>query len=177
MINRSRVLLVALACLGFSAAPAHPADSGPKEVKLQNLSWTEFQKHLATREGAKWILVDAWATTCGPCKKNFPHLVEMNQKYGPKGLVVVSLSLDDPADAKAVAAAETFLREQKATFTNVLLNEEFGEGYEKLDISAIPAVFLYGPDGKEAKRFTMDDPNNQFTYEQVEKEIAERLKN
>ena len=33
------------------------------------------------------------------------------------------------------------------------------------NINAIPAVFLYGPDGKEVKRFTLDDPNNQFTYE------------
>ena len=42
-------------------------------------------------------------------------------------------------------------------------------------MSAIPAVFLFGPDGKEVKRFTMDDPNNQFTYEQVEKDVAALL--
>lgn len=176
MTIRSRSLFVALALFGLVAAPARSAEPDPAEVKLQSLSWADFQKHLATRDGAKWILVDAWATTCGPCKENFPHLVEMSRKYGPKGLVVISLSLDDPTDAKAVASAEEFLREQQATFTNVLLKEEFGDGYEKLDINGIPAVFLYGPDGKEAKRFTMDDPNDQFTYEQVEKEIAERLK-
>ena len=56
-------------------------------------------------------------------------------------------------------------------FTNVLLNEDYGDGFDKLAISAIPAVFLFGPDGKELKSFTMDDPNNQFTYEQVEKEV------
>ena len=40
-------------------------------------------------------MVDAWATWCGPCKENFPHVVEMHQKYAGKGLAVVSLSLDD----------------------------------------------------------------------------------
>jgi hypothetical protein len=85
---------------------------------------------------------------------------------------VISLSMDDPTDAKAVASAKAFLEEKKAAFTNVLLNEDYGDGFDRLRISAIPAVFLFGPDGKEVKRFTMDDPNNQFTYEQVDKELA-----
>ena len=109
--------------------------------------------------------------------ENFPHLIEMHKKYGAKGLAVVSLSLDDATDEKAVAKAEEFLKEKKATFTNVLLNEDYGDGFDKLDINAIPAVFLYGPDGKEVKRFTMDDPNDQFTYEDVEREIAARMAN
>ena len=50
-----------------------------------------------------------------------------------KGLAVVSLSLDDPTDAKAVAAAEKFLKEKKAVITNVLLDEDYGDGFDKLD--------------------------------------------
>jgi hypothetical protein len=74
-----------------------------------------------------------------------------------------------------VAEAERFLNEKKAPFTNILLDENFGDGFEKLNISAIPAVFIYGPDGKEVKRFTMDDPNNQFTYNEVEKAVVALL--
>ena len=92
-----------------------------------------------------------------------------------KGLAVISLSLDDPTDKAAVAEAEKFLKDKKAAFTNVLLDENFGDGFEKLNINAIPAVFIYGPDGKEVKRFTMDDPNNQFTYDEVEKAIVALL--
>ena len=50
-----------------------------------------------------------------------------------------------------------------------------GIGFEKLNVSAIPAVFLFGPDGKEVKRFTLDDTENQFTYEEVEKVVAALL--
>ena len=50
-----------------------------------------------------------------------------------------------------------------------------GDGFEKLNIGAIPAVFVFGPDGKEVKRFTMDDPNNQFTYDEVEKAVVALL--
>jgi len=171
-----RLALLSLACLAIvlaSALASLPTFAGEKhEVKLELLKWTEFQKRLASPKPAKYTLVDAWATTCAPCKENFPHLVEMHRKYGPKGLAVISLSMDDPTDAKAVASAKAFLEEKKAAFTNVLLNEDYGDGFDKLRISAIPAVFLFGPDGKEVKRFTMDDPNNQFTYEQVDKELT-----
>ena len=143
-------------------------------VKLERLNWSQFRQRLANPK-VKYTIVDAWSTTCGPCKENFPHVVEMHRKYGPKGLAVISLSLDDPSDKAAVAEAERFLKEKKAPFTNILLDESFGEGFEKLNINAIPAVFIYGPDGKEVKRFTMDDPNNQFTYDEVEKAVAALL--
>lgn len=170
MIRLSALFTLCLLGLAVSSTPA--AD---KAVSLQRLTWDDFTKYLESNKDAKYILVDAWATTCAPCKENFPHLVEMYEKFGSKGLAVVSLSLDDPEDDKAIADAEKFLIEKKAVFTNVLLNEEFGAGFDKLDIGSIPAVFLYGPDGKELKRFTMDDPNNQFTYEEVEEDVAARL--
>ena len=145
------------------------------DVKLDRLNWNQFQTRLAENKNIKFTVVDAWSTTCGPCKENFPHLVEMHRKYAKQGLAVISLSLDDPTDKAAVAEAEKFLKAQKAPFTNVLLNENFGEGFEKLNINAIPAVFVYGPDGKELRRFTMDDPKNQFTYDEVEKAIIALL--
>jgi thiol-disulfide isomerase/thioredoxin len=143
-------------------------------VKLERLSWSQLQKRLANPQ-AKYTMVDAWSTTCGPCKENFPHVIAMHKKFAPKGLAVISLSLDDPSDKAAVAEAEKFLKEKQAVFTNVLLDESSGDGFEKLNINAIPAVFIFGPDGKEVKRFTMDDPNNQFTYDEVEKAVAHLL--
>jgi len=171
--------LPALALAAVAACAVVPlAKSAPgADVKLEALTFDAFKARLA-RAGSqnfKYTLVDAWSTTCGPCKENFPHLVEMHRKYAGKGLQVVSLSLDDKADAKALDAARKFLREKKATFLNVLLDEEFGVGFEKLDINAIPAVFVFGPDGKLVKRFTMDDPNHQFTYEQVETYVSALL--
>jgi len=166
----------ALGLVGMSLRTGLGADEPPSQaVKLESLKWPAFKERLASIKNARYTLVDAWATTCGPCKENFPHLMEMHRKYGEKGLAVISLSLDDPSDAKAVAAAEKFLQEKKATFTHVLLDESYGDGFDKLNINTIPAVFLFDPSGKEVKRFTMDDPNHQFTYEQVEKEVSALL--
>jgi thiol-disulfide isomerase/thioredoxin len=168
------ILSGGLAVLAGGNTAAPDDSSSPAEVKLDRLTWKQFQQRLVNKK-ARYTIVDAWSTTCGPCKENFPHLVAMHQKYAKQGLAVISLSLDDPSDKSAVAEAEKFLKDKKAAFTNVLLDENFGEGFEKLNIGAIPAVFVYGPDGKEVKRFTMDDPNNQFTYEEVEKAINDLL--
>ncbi|MDG3006213.1 TlpA disulfide reductase family protein [Paludisphaera mucosa] len=175
MIRTTALLTACLVAALAAQAPARAEDPETEAVSLRQLTWADFQKHLASNKDAKWIMVDAWATNCGPCKENFPHVVEMHRKYGPKGLAVISLSLDDIEDVKAVADAEKFLRDNKATFTNVLLKEESGVGFEKLNVGAIPAVFLFGPDGQEVMRFTWDDPNNQFTYDEVEKEVIKRL--
>lgn len=161
--------------IALNSAARSDDSSAPAEVKLERLKWNQFQARLASDKNIKFTLVDAWSTTCGPCKENFPHLVEMHHKYAKKGLAVISLSLDDPSDKAAVVEAEKFLRSKNAGFTNILLDETFGDGFEKLKINAIPAVFVYGPDGKELKRFTLDDPNNQFTYEDVEKTILALL--
>ena len=105
----------AVGLVGMSLRTGLGADEPPSQaVKLESLKWPAFKERLASIKNARYTLVDAWATTCGPCKENFPHLMEMHRKYGDKGLAVISLSLDDPSDAKAVAAAEKFLQEKKA---------------------------------------------------------------
>lgn len=163
--------------LAAAAPSALFADNAPAEsegIALQKKTFAEFQKAVANPD-VKYTVVDVWATTCGPCKENFPHLVAMSKTFKDKGLACVSLSLDDREDTQAQAAALEFLKTKGATFTNILLDEEFGAGYEQLGINAIPAVFVYGPDGKEVKRYTLDDPDSQFTYEQVESDIKALL--
>lgn len=157
-----------------AAAPAADPVESTEGVALIPIQYKDYLAKIAEGK-AKLTLVDAWATWCAPCKENFPHVLEMDQKYASKGLKVISLSMDDPAEPKMVAEAKKFLNEKKSTITNYLLDHPLDEGFEFLNINGIPAVFLFGPDGKEIKRFTMDDPNNQFTYEQVEQEIVKML--
>jgi thiol-disulfide isomerase/thioredoxin len=170
------VVVTERAALESADNPAVRSVEEKDNVTLEKVTYDAFLKRVAANpKKPKFTIVDAWATWCGPCKENFPHVVEMHRKYADKGLAVASISFDDPANAKQVEEAKAFLREQKATCTNFLLDEAEGVGFEKFGVNGIPAVFLYGPDGKELKRFTMDDSRNQFTYDQVEKTVVALL--
>src|SRR5436189_3322802 len=94
---------------------ARPA--GAQEVKLRSVKYGELARLVATQKG-KVVVVDFWATWCGPCKAAFPHLVELHQQYARQGLVVISVSLDDAKDPQTVDEVRAFLRHRKATMTN-----------------------------------------------------------
>lgn len=133
------------------------------EVRLEVVKFRQWKEALQKYRG-KVVVVDVWASWCLPCKQGFPHLVELHKKYAKDGLLCMSVSLDD-TEKRDIALA--FLKSKQATFPNYLLDE--GEkGWDKLDIKSIPAVFVFGRDGKLARRFTGDDPDNQFTYADVE---------
>jgi len=112
-----------------------------------------------------------------PCKKEFPQLVKLHEKYANDDLVVISVSLDDPGDKdkkdnKVRQRKETvleFLEQQKATFTNLILDESQEFWQAKFGFVGPPCVFVFNREGKW-KRFANDDP-----YPEVAKLVAEYL--
>lgn len=122
------------------------------------------------------VLVDFWATYCGPCRKQFPHTVSMSKKYRAAGLVAVSVSCDDPEKEREALA---FLKKSNATFEN--LRSKFGsdeETYTSFDIEggALPHYKLYDRAGKLRHTFGTDpDAEKQFTPEDVEAAVKKLL--
>ena len=89
----------------------------------------------------KVVLVDFWASWCGPCRQSFPWMNDMHTKYHDDGLVIVAVNVDnDPA------AAERFLTDYPARF-HVHFDEDksLARDYE---IVAMPSSFLIGRDGQ-----------------------------
>src|SRR3989442_10327087 len=100
------------------AAPGGPATSScPANAKPANLNFTlkdlnNKDVKLASLKG-KVILLDFWATWCGPCKIEIPWFIEFKNKYGASGLEVVGVVTEDPDMARARA----FAAERKMKYT------------------------------------------------------------
>jgi thiol-disulfide isomerase/thioredoxin len=82
---------------GEDAAAACPANAKKANLKFTVTDMNGEKVTLASFKG-KVIVLDFWATWCGPCKVEIPHFIEFQQKYGAKGLQVVGISVDDPVD-------------------------------------------------------------------------------
>ncbi len=98
-LRNADVSLVALGA-NVEAAQSPACDKNPKAANLNFVLKDSTGKdfNLASHKG-KVILLDFWATWCPPCKVEIPWFVEFQEKYGPKGLIVIGVSVDDPASA------------------------------------------------------------------------------
>lgn len=96
----------------------------------------------------------------------------MHRKYANDGLVALSVTVDDPADAAVRKRALTYLQKQGAAFTNVLL-DEMPELYQtKLKIDGPPCVYIFNRDNRfVVKRDGVGDAG-RIDYEQFEKVIV-----
>jgi len=115
----------------------------PMEISGTLLNGKPFdQKTLA----GKVVLVDFWATWCGPCVAEIPNVLEQYEKYHKDGFEVVGISLDQEREA-----LEKFVAEQKLPWP-ILFEEPKGDGWQHplatfYGISGIPTVVLIGRDG------------------------------
>ncbi|HEX4997195.1 MAG TPA: redoxin family protein [Terriglobia bacterium] len=89
----------------------------------------------------KTVLLDFWATWCGPCKRSLPVLEKLHQQYSPAGLTI--LGVDVGEDRSTVT---TFLKANPMPYP-IALGSEFGI-LTAYSIQVIPTYVLIGPDGK-----------------------------
>lgn len=91
----------------------------------------------------KYVLLEFWASWCGPCKADLPHLKEVYKLYNPAGFDVVSVSVDDKKDAWLKA-----INEFELTWPQVSDLKAFKGDVTKIyGISGVPTCILVGPDG------------------------------
>jgi thiol-disulfide isomerase/thioredoxin len=93
------------------------------------------------------VLVDFWATWCGPCKAALPHLQEIHNMYGDKGVTIVAIAMDN-SGAKIV---RPFVDKQKLSFKVVLPSDEIDRKFG--GIRGLPTTFIIAPDGTVYKRY------------------------
>ena len=127
-----------------------PSAAGPTTAGIQTLEPLDLQKvRLQITEGDhKVTLVNLWATWCVPCRKEFPELLALRDKFGPQGLKLVLISADSELKK---AEAQEFLNEQKVDFTSFYKGNQ---GFEAVDQiypqwnGALPTSVILDKSGK-----------------------------
>lgn len=99
--------------------------------------------HLSSDElKGKVVVVDFWATWCGPCRVEIPGYVDMQEEYEDKGLVIVGISLDQQGPQVVRQFAERFEINYPIVMGDQQIVSAFG------GVEAIPTTFLIDRDGQ-----------------------------
>ena len=176
MIKKVGCIVTLLLSLLVNANQTESVNKKGFELDFTTVNYEQWLDTLTRFEGDV-LVVDMWATWCISCLERFPHMVEMNKEYAGKGVRFISLLLEDPEEPEAIESAKGFLIKQKADFEHYFMNENLMLSFEKLNLLGIPAVFIYGTDGKLYQRLTGDNPNKQFTEKDIKDSIDKLLKN
>ena len=109
-MKRPSLLLLAALLLPVAAAAVGVGESAPS----LRLSTAKGETVALESLRGQVVYVDFWASWCGPCKRSFPWMNELQQRYGDKGFTVVAVNVDKKAED-----AERFLAQTPARFTVV----------------------------------------------------------
>jgi thiol-disulfide isomerase/thioredoxin len=161
--------------------PLAPPTTPQAQISLEVKSWDQTQQLVAAQKG-KVVVVDMWSTWCEPCVREFPNLVKLHRAH-PNAVVCLSFNLDYSGAAGETPesfreAVSEFLNKQGATLQNVISSDATDDVFQRLKLGSIPAVLVYGPDGRLAKRFDNDDGlygEEGFTYEKQIVPLVEQL--
>ncbi len=147
-------------CLTVSGAWA--ADKGIKVGDtFPELSEFQLEGKLPESLKGKVVIVDFWASWCGPCKDSFPVMEELQTKFGKKGLVVLAVNLDEDR-----STMEDFLKKHPVTFT--VVRDASKKLVGRAAIKSMPTSFVVSSDGKVAsvhKGFHGSETQKQYVKE------------
>jgi peroxiredoxin len=124
--------------------PSPHKSEGAANLDLTFKDMNGAEVRLADYRG-KVILVNVWATWCGPCELEIPELVEAYAKYKDKGVVILGVSLDDSAETLRAYAPK-----KQMTYPLLLWEDAFEDAYGP--IVGVPITFFIGRDGTISRR-------------------------
>ncbi|MBC8104818.1 MAG: TlpA family protein disulfide reductase [Cytophagales bacterium] len=167
LLSAAAILIVTAGTAATAAAPTVPL-----------IDAAGLRKQVAARKN-KVVVVNFWATWCGPCVEEFPGLVALQKKYKAKGMDLVTVSFDDPKDIPG--KVKPFLT-RSGLSTGTFVNRggaEVDEGYLKFlepklpaDAAvALPRTYIFSRSGKLVKTLIAGQTPAQF-----EKAVAPYLK-
>ena len=145
---------------GSRASTCDATGSGKLDFVLKDMN--NAPVNLATYKG-KVVVLNFWATWCGPCKQEIPAFVELYDQYKDKGFVIVGVSIDDSPEQ-----LQAFTREWKMQYPVVQMQSDIESAYGPF--FGVPTTYFLARDGSICTKHL-----GPATKEQFEREIKALL--
>lgn len=128
----------------LSGSNASIKGTAAPDFQLRDLNGNNVR--LADLRG-KAVLLNFWATWCPPCKVEIPWFVDLQKQYGPQGLQIVGVAMDDGNPRDAIAK---FAKDMGVNYTVLLGTDKVADAYG--GVEALPTTFYIGRDGRIVSR-------------------------
>ncbi|WP_281252227.1 thiol-disulfide oxidoreductase ResA [Sediminibacillus massiliensis] len=151
LLFRSSILIVLLAAVVFALVSNFTKDKivvGVGEeapnFKLERLNGEGGQLSLDDLEG-KGVMLNFWATYCGPCKEEMPYMQSLYPEYKEKGVEIVAVSLDSTD-----LVVNRFVDQYELSFP--ILRDNNNQVLELYDVGELPSTLFINPEGKVVEK-------------------------
>lgn len=151
----SLVIVVFLGVVGLNSADMNATDFTAKDIQGKNVTLSDYKDKL--------VVLDFWATWCGPCRKEIPNLIDIKNTFKAKKFEIISVNGFERDDSAAVQ----FVKDQKMNWVHIIDKQVGKTLAEKYNVTFIPSMFLI-KDGKIIA--------SGLRGEELKKKIAELLK-
>jgi peroxiredoxin len=169
--------LVLAGCTSKTSAPnssntSSSSTSGNTTRELApDFSWKDTNGNvikLSVLKG-KVVLIDFWATWCGPCKMTIPHVEALYETYRDKNVIVLGISVDDPSTA---ANIPSFIEQNGMKY--LVVSDSNGTVSSLYGVSSIPRFFIIDKNGRVAKTITgYDTKMEKIISDEIDKLLQE----
>lgn len=144
MLKKSLILITALLILACACQTSHAKAekdlTGQAFIEITAETWLNSDPIKIADLKGKVVVAEFWATWCPPCQKSIPHLIELNEKFKEKGVVIIGLT-DEGKDV-----VEPFAKKMNMKYP-IAIGSQSGREY---GVTGIPTAFVISRDGKIA---------------------------
>ena len=179
IIAASALLSLATGCAASSVVDNSAGRGGKAENPVKELKDFEIQMldappvKLSKLVGEnRVLLLNFWATWCGPCQGEIPYLAAAQKEYRAKGVEFVGLSVEDPREASA--DIRIFARKLGINYQLGFASPELFDAFNNDPGGAIPQTFIFSKDGRLVKHIKGSNPS--LMKQMLEEGIEEALK-